>query len=119
MSLDHRGWRSRRIHASVTFANVSTVAARNSTARDCEIELCELGALGVRREGVWTAIRGERTKAALAAMSLRGSDGIRTEALLEAVWPSPDQPTTARQSLANLVCEGAFGIRCRLRRIDG
>lgn len=65
--------------------------------------LCELGVLGVEIGGEWTAVRGHRTSILFAALRLAGSGGVRTEELMETIWPSPGQPTTARQSLANIV----------------
>lgn len=67
------------------------------------LELCEIGELGIRSDGHWHAVRGALTLTALAALSIHRSGGVRTEALIEAIWPSPGQPPTARQSLANLV----------------
>lgn len=67
------------------------------------VNLCEIGHLGVRADGTWSPIRGERARSAVAALSLHRADGVTTEALIDAVWPSPGEPPTARQSLANLV----------------
>lgn len=39
----------------------------------------------------------------LAALGLAGDGGAGSEELIETLWPSPDQPATARQSLANIV----------------
>ena len=66
------------------------------------VELCELGPLGFRTTEGWTAVRGERTAAVLAALSLAGDRGTRTDALVDHAWPH-DPPPTARQSLANVV----------------
>ena len=72
---------------------------------------CELGVLGVEREGRWAAVRGPRTLILLASLGLAGYSGVPTEELIEMIWPSPDRPATARQSLANIVL--------RLRRSNG
>lgn len=65
--------------------------------------LCELGVLGVENEGHWAEVRGSRTAMLLAALGLAGHGGVGSEELIEMIWPSPDQPATARQSLANIV----------------
>ena len=65
--------------------------------------LCELGVLAVETGGHRTAVRGERTSMLLAALGLAGDGGVGTDELVEIVWPSPGQPATARQSLANSV----------------
>jgi len=65
--------------------------------------LCELGALGVEIDGQWSAVRGPRVSVLLAALGLAGRSDVGTEELMEMIWPSPDQPSTARQSLANIV----------------
>jgi predicted ATPase/DNA-binding SARP family transcriptional activator len=65
--------------------------------------LCELGALGVETDGIWTEVSGPRMSTVVAALGLAGRSGVGTEALVEMTWPSPGQPTTARQSLANIV----------------
>ena len=65
--------------------------------------LCELGPLGVETNGVWSPVRGTRTSTVLAALMLGARSGVTTEELAEMVWPSPHQPATARQSLANIV----------------
>ena len=65
--------------------------------------LCELGVLGVQRERGWEAVRGALTPMFLAALGLAGDGGVGSEELIETIWPSPDQPATARQSLANIV----------------
>lgn len=67
------------------------------------VDVCELGELGVRSGGAWCPIRGERTRAAVAALALADDEGVSTERLIDAVWPPPTRPPTARQSLANLV----------------
>lgn len=48
------------------------------------------------------AVRGERTSALLAALSLAGDRATKTEVLVDHAWPH-DPPPTARQSLANVV----------------
>jgi predicted ATPase/DNA-binding SARP family transcriptional activator len=68
-----------------------------------EVAISELGALGVRHGGGWSSVRGERSSVLLAALALGGRGGVRTETLMEAIWPSPDRPASARQSLANFV----------------
>ena len=73
--------------------------------------LCELGVLGVETGGQWAAVRGPLASILLAALGLAGHRGVRTEELLEIIWPSPDRPSTARQSLANIVL--------RLRTLNG
>ena len=65
--------------------------------------LCELGVLGVETDGQWAAVRGPLAPILLAALGLAGPSGVRTEELMEIIWPSPDRPSTARQSLANIV----------------
>ena len=65
--------------------------------------LCVLGVLGVQRERGWEAVRGALTPMFLAALGLAGDGGVGSEELIETIWPSPDQPATARQSLANIV----------------
>lgn len=66
-------------------------------------EIGVLGPLGVRTGGEWRGAGGERTAAVLALLELRRPHAVSTEALLEAGWPSPGQPPSARQSLANVV----------------
>ena len=73
--------------------------------------LCELGVLGVESGGHFAAVRGPRAPVLLAALALAGHHGVATDELIEMIWPSPDQPPTARQSLANIVL--------RLRRSNG
>jgi len=67
------------------------------------VGLGELGPLLLVADGQRHAVSGPRTAALLAALSLAGPVGSSTEALLEEIWPSPGQPASARQSLANLV----------------
>jgi len=67
------------------------------------VGLCELGPLLLTTDGQRHAVTGQRTAALLAALSMAGPVGLSTEALLEEIWPSPGQPASARQSLANLV----------------
>ena len=68
-----------------------------------EITLCELGQLGVRRASEWCSVGGERTSTFLATLAMGQRHSVRTEELLEAIWPSPSQTKSARQSLANIV----------------
>lgn len=79
------------------------VGPRHNLDHQQSLELCELGVLGIRIDGEWNAVRGERTRSTLAALSLARPHGVTSSALIDAVWPLPDQPPTARQSLANLV----------------
>ncbi len=65
--------------------------------------LSELGVLGVERCGQWAAVRGPMASMLIAGLGLAGRSGVRAEELVEMMWPSPDQPATARQSLANIV----------------
>lgn len=75
------------------------------------IELCELGPLGIRQGDSWSSATGERTSVLVAALALAGPHGVPSERLIETMWPSPRQPATARQSLANIVS--------RLRKAHG
>ncbi len=79
------------------------VAASREVASTTQTVLCELGPLGVETNGVWFPVRGTRTSAVLAALALGARSGVGAEELAEMVWPSPGQPATARQSLANIV----------------
>lgn len=79
------------------------VAASREAARTTGTGLCELGPLGVETNRVWSPVRGTRTSTVLAALALGARSAVGTEELVEMVWPSPDQPATARQSLANIV----------------
>ena len=93
-------------NASVTRGLVSgsmDVAASPEAAPATGTALCELGPLGVETNRVWSPVRGARTSTVLAALALGARSGVGTEELAETVWPSPDQPATARQSLANIV----------------
>ena len=65
--------------------------------------LCELGVLGVHCDGEWAAVRGLRASALLAALGLAGDRGVRAEELVEVIYPSDGRPSTARQSLRNIV----------------
>ena len=67
------------------------------------VELCEIGPLGVRSGDAWASLRGERVAAVVALLSIAGSAGVRTAALLDVAWPEPDRPATARRSLANVI----------------
>ncbi len=67
------------------------------------VELCELGTIGVRTGDRWVPARGERTQMLLAGLSLNRHRSLTTESLIEKVWPMSGQPTTARQSLANMI----------------
>jgi len=100
-------------NGSITPSSVEAMTGSTSAALpdDQPVSLSELGVLGVDRAGRWSAVRGTRTLTLLAALGLAGPRGVGTEELVEEIWPSPGQPATARQSLANLVL--------RLRRAYG
>ena len=48
----------------------------------------------------------------------RGSEGVRTAALLDAAWPEPDRPATARRSLANIIARLRAQVRAVVHRDD-
>jgi len=73
---------------------------RGNTA---DLELGEIGPLGVRSGNTWSPVRGERVSAVVALLSLAGSAGMRTAALLDSAWSEPERPATARRSLANMI----------------
>lgn len=100
-------------NGSIMTSNVAAMTEPTSPALASPraAALCELGVLGVERRGRWEAVRGARTPMLLAALALAGHGGVGSEELIEMIWPSPDQPATARQSLANIVL--------RLRRSHG
>jgi predicted ATPase/DNA-binding SARP family transcriptional activator len=100
-------------NGSITPSNVAAMTEPTSpTISDRQTAaLCELGVLGVERAGRRDAVRGRLTPMFLAALGLAGNGGVGSEELIETIWPSPDQPATARQSLANIVL--------RLRRSHG
>ena len=79
------------------------MGSRTDRSDIADVQLCEIGALGVRSADVWTPLRGERVAAVVAMLSMAGRSGVRTDALLDAGWPEPARPTTARRSLANVV----------------
>ena len=68
-----------------------------------DLELCEVGPLGVRTGNTWSPVRGERAGAVVALLSLAGTGGMRTAALVDATWPEPERLPTVRRSLANIV----------------
>ena len=88
-----------------------TASTERAPSASPSATLCELGVLGVQIDGAWTGVSGQRTSVLLAALGLAGNGGVGTEELVEMIWPSPGQPATARQSLANIVL--------RLRRSYG
>ena len=102
-----------RDNGSITASNVAAmaVATRPTFPGHQTAALCELGVLGVEHSGRVEAVRGARTPLLLAALGLAGDAGVESDELIDVIWPSPDQPTTARQSLANMVL--------RLRRSNG
>lgn len=67
------------------------------------VEVCELGPIGVREGDRWVPARGDRTKSVLAALSFGRHTFLSTETLVDQVWPTTDQPTSARHSLANVI----------------
>lgn len=71
--------------------------------RDAAICVAEFGELGIVAGSERVAIRGERAVRLVALLSLADRRHVSAEALVDAVWPPPDQPVTARQSLRNLV----------------
>ena len=79
------------------------MGSRTDRSDIADVQLCEIGALGVRSADVWTPLRGERVAAVVAMLSMAGGAGVRTDALLDAGWPEPARPSTARRSLANVV----------------
>lgn len=66
-----------------------------------DIVIGELGDLRLWLGGTEQPVRGGRTKTVLALLALRGSRGASMDYLVDIVWP--DQPPTARQSLANVI----------------
>lgn len=68
-----------------------------------ELVVRELGPLGVSMSGKWCGVTGERSTALLAVLSMADGRAVPSDQLLDSVWPGPDRPATARQSLANSV----------------
>ncbi len=64
--------------------------------------VCELGPLTVVRDGESIAVRGTKAPLVLALLSLR-PHGVATNEIIDRCWPPPDQPPTARRSLANVI----------------
>lgn len=67
------------------------------------VELAEFGELRFVVDGKDVAVNGIKARSVLAALALRQGSEVTSDRLVDLVWPLPDQPATARQSLANIV----------------
>jgi predicted ATPase/DNA-binding SARP family transcriptional activator len=79
------------------------VSGASSTGEQVAVTLCELGPLGVWSGGEWRAVSGERTAAIVAQLSIAGASAVPTSLLIERTWLSAERPSSARQSLANII----------------
>ena len=68
-----------------------------------KVDIAELGELAVIVDGETQVIVGTKTRLVLALLSLKQPEAVTVDHLLDTVWPPPEQPSSARQSLSNVI----------------